>query len=281
MHTGAVTSRPCRSCTTWWRPRRDTRPVFDLSTVLTLGAGPSGILVGGTTTLTATLKVVDADAYGRLGGNPVSRRTITLQRRAPGAATWTTVGTMPAASSHDRDVHAGPAPVRRRGIPGRVRDSDDEGLNGDASPTVHVYVSTCSGAAAAAPRIDSPCLCDLPRRRPADRSPAPERARDPRDRHRHGLLVERTRRNGRDRPLGGLDRHARRRRPPRRRRPRPRRPPRPQRPIRAWRPPPLRPRPSRSRVVVRVTGQLGSYTWIDGGSDSPWLPGTSTHRRGW
>lgn len=22
-----------------------------------------------------------------------------------------------------------------------------------------------------------------------------------------------------------------------------------------------------------VTGQLGSYTWADGGSDSPWLPG--------
>jgi hypothetical protein len=24
-----------------------------------------------------------------------------------------------------------------------------------------------------------------------------------------------------------------------------------------------------------ATGQLGSYTWLDGGSDSPWLPGTS------
>lgn len=23
-----------------------------------------------------------------------------------------------------------------------------------------------------------------------------------------------------------------------------------------------------------VTGQLGSYTWVDGGSDSPWLPGS-------
>jgi len=25
----------------------------------------------------------------------------------------------------------------------------------------------------------------------------------------------------------------------------------------------------------RAIGQLGSYTWLDGGSDSPWLPGTS------
>src|SRR6266576_2728071 len=24
-----------------------------------------------------------------------------------------------------------------------------------------------------------------------------------------------------------------------------------------------------------VVGQLGTYTWLDGGSDSPWLPGTT------
>ena len=28
-----------------------------------------------------------------------------------------------------------------------------------------------------------------------------------------------------------------------------------------------------------VAGQLGSYTWAGGGSDSPWLPGRTDHRR--
>ena len=49
-------------------------------------------------------------------------------------------------------------------------------------------------------------------------------------------------------------------------------------------------RPSRSRaeppaatLAVEggdpVAGQLGSFTWNGGGSDSPWLPGAPTHRR--
>src|SRR6187551_2358829 len=67
---------------------------LDLSTVLTIAASPTQIAIGGSTTLTATLKVVDADAYGRLGGNAVSGRTVTLQRRAAGTTTWVSVGTM-------------------------------------------------------------------------------------------------------------------------------------------------------------------------------------------
>src|SRR3954451_14967534 len=51
---------------------------LDLSTVLTLSASPSTIVVGGSTTLTATLKVVDDDAYLLLGGNNVTGRIVTL-----------------------------------------------------------------------------------------------------------------------------------------------------------------------------------------------------------
>ena len=71
---------------------------LDMSTVLTITASPTQIVVGNSTTLTATLKVVDSDSYGRLGGNLVSGRTVTLQRRAVGTTAWTAVGTMPAGS---------------------------------------------------------------------------------------------------------------------------------------------------------------------------------------
>ena len=72
---------------------------LDLATVLTMSASPTAIVVGGSTTLTATLKVVDDDAYLLIGGNAVSGRTVTLQRRAPGATTWTTVGPMVAGAT--------------------------------------------------------------------------------------------------------------------------------------------------------------------------------------
>ncbi|HEV8402467.1 MAG TPA: hypothetical protein VGQ31_05480 [Candidatus Limnocylindrales bacterium] len=128
---------------------------LSLATVLTLTASPSGILVGGTSTLTATLKVVDADSYGMLGGNPVSGRSVTLQRRAPGAATWTTVGSMTVAST-TAGTYTLPqrltADTEFRAI---FATQTTEGLDGDTSPTVHVYVSTCTGSAT---RFDSPCL---------------------------------------------------------------------------------------------------------------------------
>lgn len=128
---------------------------LSLATVLTLGASPSGILVGGSTTLTATLKVVDAGSYGRLGANLVSGRAVTLQRRASGAAAWTTVGSMPAGSSSGTYVLAQrlTASTEFRAV---FATPSSEGLVGDTSPTVSVFVTTCAGSLA--PRTDAQCL---------------------------------------------------------------------------------------------------------------------------
>jgi len=131
---------------------------LDLSTVLTLAASPSGILVGGNTTLTATLKVVDADAYDRLGGNPISSRTVTLERRAVGTATWTTVGTMPAASTTSGTYALALRLYGDTEFRAVFATPTGEGINGDTSPTVRVYVSICGSAVTAVPGIDSPCL---------------------------------------------------------------------------------------------------------------------------
>jgi hypothetical protein len=130
---------------------------LDLSTVLTLTSSASAIVVGGATTLTATLKVVDDDAYRLLGGNAVAGRTVTLQRRAPGATSWITVGSMAAGAAAGTYVS-----TQRPSVTTEYRavfsTPSDEGINGDPSPVVKVAVTTCTATATGAAVIAAPCL---------------------------------------------------------------------------------------------------------------------------
>jgi hypothetical protein len=80
-----------------WAARYST--CLGLATTLSLAASPTGVVKGGSTTLTATLKVADDPSYVRLALNPVALRQVTLQRRAAGATSWTTVGAMAAGPS--------------------------------------------------------------------------------------------------------------------------------------------------------------------------------------
>jgi hypothetical protein len=120
-----------------WGARYST--CLDLSTTLALSASPTAVSSGGSTTLTATLKVADASSYVRLALNPVALRTVTLQRRPVGTAAWTSAGTMATGttsgtytrsvsltgSTEFRAVFAKPA---------------DEGLRSATSPIVTVSV---------------------------------------------------------------------------------------------------------------------------------------------
>lgn len=112
-----------------------------LSTTLTLAA-PAAIVYGGSATITATLKVTDATAYGRLGGNPLSGRVVALQTRAPGTTTWLSAGTMTAGSTsgtYTRTLTL-TADVQARAV---FRDPTDEGLAGSASPGATIDVGAC------------------------------------------------------------------------------------------------------------------------------------------
>jgi hypothetical protein len=131
---------------------------LDLSTVLSITASATGIVVGGSTTLTATLKVVDDDTYRLLGGNSVTGRTVTLQRRAPGATTWTTIGSMGAGSSAGTYVST-QRPTAATEYRAVFATPSDEGINGDSSPVVKVVVTTCAAAiTSGAAVIAAPCL---------------------------------------------------------------------------------------------------------------------------
>jgi hypothetical protein len=130
---------------------------LDLATDLTLGASPLSIAAGGRTTLTATLRVVDLDSYVRVGGNPIAGRVVTLQRRAPGATTWTAVGTMSAGSSAGTYVlsHAPSSDTDYRAV---FNTPSNEGINGDTSPTVRVYVGYCTAVAGTSGVVNAPCI---------------------------------------------------------------------------------------------------------------------------
>jgi hypothetical protein len=129
---------------------------LDMSTVLTITASPTLIVVGNSTTLVATLKIVDLDAYGRIGGNAVSGRTVTLQRRAVGTTTWISVGTMPSGSSVGTYVLA-QWPGGSTEYRAVFSTPSNEGINGDSSPAVRVDVSGCVASTAERSTIQAPC----------------------------------------------------------------------------------------------------------------------------
>ena len=116
---------------------------LDLDTVLTI-SGPSSVAYNGSATLSALLKVVDLAAYDRIGANPVTKRTLKLQRRAPGTTDWTTVLTMAPASGSG--MYSASLTLRTdtelRAI---FATPTTEGLNGDSSGVITVRVGACTG----------------------------------------------------------------------------------------------------------------------------------------
>jgi hypothetical protein len=103
------------------------------------------VVYGGNVTFTAALRVVSDPAYGRLSGNPVSGRTVRLQRRPPGTTSWTTMATMTATSPTGSYVFSTPlySSAEFRAV---FPTPTNEGLRGDSSPAVAVTVGSCTTA---------------------------------------------------------------------------------------------------------------------------------------
>jgi hypothetical protein len=118
---------------------------LDLTTTLTISA-PAWVTYGANVPFSATLTVVDLAAYERLGGNPVSSRTITIQRRPPGVAAWVSVGTMIAAAGAGSYTFTAPSQTATYEWRAVFTKPAGEGLRGDTSPTVTVTVSSCRTA---------------------------------------------------------------------------------------------------------------------------------------
>ena len=71
---------------------------LSLSTALTIGTTSAYVSPGASTKMTGALEIAVSTSAKRMSGDPLSSRSIQLQRREPGSATWTTVGTLSAAT---------------------------------------------------------------------------------------------------------------------------------------------------------------------------------------
>jgi hypothetical protein len=117
---------------------------LDLATKLSIGASATSVTYGGAVTFTAKLIVTDLAEYERLGGNPVSARTVSIQRRPVGGA-WTTVATMTVASQS-----GGTYTFRAASLTSTAEwravfpKPSGDGLRGATSAAITVYVSGCT-----------------------------------------------------------------------------------------------------------------------------------------
>lgn len=114
---------------------------LQLATVLTLSPSSTSISVGGSVRFTARLTIAALSSARNLAGDPLSGRTVTLQRRVVGSTTWGTVTTM-AAGTTAGSYAATFAPTATYEWRALFLPSGDGALS-SASPAVRVSVSGC------------------------------------------------------------------------------------------------------------------------------------------
>jgi len=120
---------------------------LSLASVATLTASPTSAYSGTTVAFSATLKItVDATNNRALSGDPLSDRTLLLQRRAVGSTTWTTVTTMTPSASTEGLYNALWSPTATYDWRVLFASPANEGVSGDASGTIRVTVSGCTGS---------------------------------------------------------------------------------------------------------------------------------------
>lgn len=118
-----------------------------LATSLSIVAGATTIGPGQSVRITGNLKVATAGSARLLSGDPLSNRSITLQRKVPGATTWSTVGTLSpnsTAGSHGLTI----TPSQTYDYRLVFSAPSAEGLLGSMSATVRIAINPCYGTAA-------------------------------------------------------------------------------------------------------------------------------------
>lgn len=115
---------------------------LNLAAVLTISA-PTSVLKGGNGRVTGTLRITTSSTARRLAGDPLSGRTIALQRRPLSSSTWSTIGTMvptTTAGSYGYTVTVDQTADYRLVF----ADPVTEGLTGATSGVVRITATTSS-----------------------------------------------------------------------------------------------------------------------------------------
>ena len=118
---------------------------LDLATTLSIAASATSVGYYDNVTFTARLIVTDLAEYERLGGNPVSGRAVSIQRRVPFGA-WTTLATMtvgPGSGTYTFTALSLTGTADWRAV---FPKPSGDGIRAATSPLVTVYVSGCTVA---------------------------------------------------------------------------------------------------------------------------------------
>lgn len=123
---------------------------LSLSTTLTIAGDPTYVAFGGSTRITGELEIAVATAAKRLSGDPLSRRSVTLQRRDLGATTWSSVATMGWVAGSDGSYATTIKPTATADYRLSYDASPYEGLRDSTSAVLRVAVGAapCSLAGA-------------------------------------------------------------------------------------------------------------------------------------
>ena len=120
---------------------------LNLATSLTV-SGPSSVGSGGLVRITGTLRIASASAARELSGDPLSARVVTLQKRALGATSWSSIGSLTAnatAGSYGVTITVNQTADYRL----QYDSSSTEGLQNSTSAALRITATdSCSSSAA-------------------------------------------------------------------------------------------------------------------------------------
>ena len=125
---------------------------LDIPTTTGLSVTSSSIWVGDTVRFTATLRTTSASTNGALASDPVSSRSVALQRRTVGSTTWTTIGTMAAGSTEGTYVLSS-SPTATYEWRATFTPLAADGALGSSSSVLKITVSGCSGSGCLSRRV--------------------------------------------------------------------------------------------------------------------------------
>jgi hypothetical protein len=118
---------------------------LDVPTATSLAVSDASISVGDTIRFTATLRT-SSTASGALANDPVSARSVVLQRRVVGATAWTTMGTMSAGTTEGTYVYSISPTATYEWRAYFTPVAADGALASSSSPLKVAVSSTCTGS---------------------------------------------------------------------------------------------------------------------------------------
>ena len=116
-----------------------------IATTTTLGASSTSVWVGDAVKFTATLKTTSASANRALTSDPISARSVILQRRVVGSTTWTNIGAMTPSGTTEGTYVLTVSPTATYEWSAAFVPATGDGVLTSLSGVIKVPVSGCSG----------------------------------------------------------------------------------------------------------------------------------------